>query len=55
MDAVFYDKDWSMKRYLKENMPAPDFELLDTQDRPVKLSDYLHKKLVVLVFNRGFV
>ncbi|MBN1497458.1 MAG: redoxin domain-containing protein [Spirochaetes bacterium] len=34
--------------------PAPDFHLTDSNGRPVKLSDYKGKKIVVLVFNRGF-
>jgi peroxiredoxin len=33
---------------------APDFELLDTHDNPVKLSDFRGKKNVVLTLNRGF-
>ena len=32
---------------------APEFELLDTKDRPVRLSDY-RGKTVVLAFLRGF-
>jgi mycoredoxin-dependent peroxiredoxin len=34
---------------------APDFELVDNQGRSVRLSDYLGKKNVVLVFNRGLL
>ena len=37
-----------------QSTPAPDFELADSQDRKVRLSDYKGKKDVVLVFNRGF-
>jgi peroxiredoxin Q/BCP len=33
---------------------AVDFTLTDTQSSLVKLSDFLEKKNVVLVFNRGF-
>jgi len=36
-------------------MTAPDFELKDTNDKPVKLSDFRGKKSVVLVLMRGFV
>jgi len=34
---------------------APDFELLDINKRPVRLSSYRGKKIVVLVFLRGFM
>lgn len=34
--------------------PAPDFELVDSHGRRVKLTDYKGKKIIVLVFNRGF-
>ena len=34
--------------------PAPDFELRDTNKRPIKLSDYRGKP-VVLAFLRGFM
>jgi len=33
---------------------APDFNLLDTQDREIRLSDYREKKFVLLVLMRGF-
>ena len=33
---------------------APDFELIDTHDQLVRLSNYRGKKWVLLVFNRGF-
>ena len=36
------------------NTPAPDFELQDFQGQSVRLADFRQKKLVVLVFNRGF-
>jgi len=35
---------------LKEGDKAPDFTLTDTNWKPVKLSDYLGKKNVVLAF-----
>jgi len=44
-----------MKKQITENMPAPEFELADTQGRGVRLSDYRGKQHVVLVLNRGFV
>jgi peroxiredoxin len=34
---------------------APDFALSDHQGQKVRLSDYVGKKNVLLVFNRGFV
>jgi peroxiredoxin len=34
--------------------PAPDFQLRDTNNRPIKLSDYRGKP-VVLAFLRGFM
>lgn len=34
---------------------APDFELIDTTDRKVRLSDFRGKKNVVLVLNRSLV
>jgi peroxiredoxin len=36
------------------NASAPDFELADTSGKPVRLSDF-HGRNVLLVFNRGFV
>ena len=44
-----------MSNKLTPNIPAPDFELIDTNDQMIRLSDYQGKKLVVLVLNRGFV
>ncbi len=35
--------------------PAPDFELIDVLDNPLKLSSFKGKKNVVLVMNRSFV
>ncbi len=35
--------------------PSPDFSLADYNGRTVRLSDFLGKKNVVLVFNRGFL
>lgn len=37
------------------NMLAPDFTLNDVSGKPVTLSSFQGKKVVVLVFNRGFV
>lgn len=33
---------------------APDFTGTDTEGRTVRLADFRGKKVVVLVFNRGF-
>lgn len=34
--------------------PAPDFDLVDSEGRSVRLSDYRGSRHVVLIFNRGF-
>ena len=36
------------------NNKAPDFSLNDVEGNPVKLSDFLNKSNVLVVFNRGF-
>ena len=36
------------------NTPAPDFELADATGKPVRLSDFRGRN-VLLVFNRGFI
>jgi peroxiredoxin len=36
------------------NVPAPDFQLADYTGKPVRLSDFRGRN-VLLVFNRGFV
>jgi hypothetical protein len=33
---------------------APDFALLDMMGHIVRLSDFRHRKHVLLIFNRGF-
>jgi len=33
---------------------APDFLTKDSQGKEIKLSDYIGRKHIVLVFNRGF-
>ena len=42
-----------MANQLQENVFAPEFELLDTHDTPIRLSDY-RGQVVVLVLLRGF-
>ena len=37
------------------NSTAPDFTLADFNGKPVRLSNYVGKQHVLLVFNRGFV
>lgn len=37
-----------------DTTPAPDFELNDSEGRPVRLSGYKGSRHVVLIFNRGF-
>ena len=37
------------------NSKAPDFNLTDFNGKSVSLSEFLHNKNVLLVFNRGFV
>jgi len=37
-----------------EPIPAPDFEMTDSEGRTVRLSDFKGNKHIVLVFNRGF-
>lgn len=43
-----------MTGQIEKGVLAPDFVLVDTNDRRVRLSDYRGKSYVVLVFNRGF-
>jgi len=43
-----------MARLIQEGEPAPDFELADTQGRPVRLSQ-LRGKPILLAFLRGFM
>lgn len=37
------------------NQPAPDFQLDDFNQNPIRLSDFRGKKHVILIFNRGFI
>ena len=43
-----------MPEKIKENVISPDFELVDTQGKTIRLSDY-RGKVVVLVLMRGFL
>ena len=36
------------------NKPAPEFSLTDFSGHEISLADFLGKKNVLLVFNRGF-
>jgi peroxiredoxin len=38
----------------RQTIEAPDFELKDTLDNKIRLSDYREKKFVLLVLMRGF-
>jgi len=42
-------------KQLIQNTPAPNFELVDTTGKIIRISDYRNEKIVVLVLNRGFV
>jgi len=44
-----------MQEKIKEDVLAPDFELIDTQGKTIRLSEYRDKKIVVLVLMRGFM
>lgn len=38
----------------KKGEPAPDFTATDATGKTLRLRDYLGKRHIVLVFNRGF-
>jgi peroxiredoxin len=40
---------------VKELQEAPDFILEDLNGNPVRLSDFRNRKIVLLIFNRGFM
>ncbi len=42
------------KKQIEEGTIAPDFELKDTNNNSVRLSQFRGEKIIVLVFNRGF-
>ena len=44
-----------MAEQLVVNVPAPEFELTDTNGQIIKLADYRGKQPVILVLLRGFV
>jgi peroxiredoxin len=44
-----------MARKITMNQPAPDFTLEDLHGEPVQLSSFRGEKIVLLVFNRGFI
>jgi peroxiredoxin len=39
----------------KQAQTAPDFSAKDSEGRTIRISDYKGKKIVWLVFNRGFI
>lgn len=43
-----------MSTAVRIDKPAPNFKLYTSDGDVVKLSDFLDKKNVLLVFNRGF-
>ncbi len=49
-----WDKKVRMQEKIKENVIAPDFELVDTQGKTIRLSEF-RGKYVVLVLMRGFM
>ena len=44
-----------MQQNIKENVIAPDFELVDALGRTIRMSEFCGKKVVVLVLMRGFM
>jgi peroxiredoxin len=44
-----------MSKQVTLNTAAPDFELEDFNGQAFKLSNYLAKKNVILIFNRSFL
>ena len=43
-----------MTKQVEINATAPDFTLPDFNGNRVKLSEYQGRRLVIIVFNRGF-
>ena len=37
------------------NQPAPDFAMRDYKGNLIRLSDFRGKRIVILIFNRGFM
>jgi peroxiredoxin len=44
-----------MRNLIFNGQAAPDFELSDLWGKPIRLSDFRGKKIVVLAFLRGFM
>ncbi len=51
---MHHPRESETEKMVTTGKPAPDFQLVDTQDAIIKLSDFKGKKHVVLVLSRSF-